>query len=761
MIISRLQRSLWIFGFPLFLSVGLLVFGQGSDDELLERARELRSNEIFLESVRIYRSYVAENPEDRDVRVELAGLLLQLDDPFGAADTLVPVLKEDPTDTEARGIFNRSLELLEEGDAETEPVRVLQAARLYRFSGQPEAAEPKYREYLELEPGNAVAAHELAQMLYDQGETEAAFAELENALAVAEEEDLRRDLLLKRAAWLSYDPERQAEAPVVLDQFLEEYPEDPDARFRLANLYRYQGRYAEARAAYAEVLRADNRNQEAAEGYYLTLLRTRALERARIARMDGDPDEAIRLYEAHFEEMAMTEERLEMIRRLEAEGRATEEHLRVAEYFRRFLADTPPEADVRLEIASIAAEQGRNREAIDQTQRAVELRPNDRDLRLQLAQYQTFEEESLSDAAATLAGIEESFGPDAEVAAMRGDILRFGGEYKEALESYKKTLERNPDDPRALAGIEWIDSLFVPEFYGGLGFTRDWSSDYDHWNADVGIRNIFSAIEHRIDAQYRFLYYRQPVSTQNPNLSNNREKVVGNELNATVSGPITSSWSYLVNLGGVLYDHVEGTVLGRLGLGYSTDDLSAAFGFRRREAVVEHYDLSALLAGVRTNDFFAQAIYVTPREDVWERWQLEGYGETGWFDDGNYRSRVRGTMLNRILESDENSLKLGVTGLYLDYSEDSPNYFSPSHYWGVGVTGRYDHEFNESTDGGLTGTALWIEQVREFDLAVGGYLDHQITDSARASLRLDYGESTFPDGDIRSFSGRAEVQILF
>ncbi len=761
MIISRLQRSLWIFGFPIFLSVGLLVFGQGSDDELLERARELRSNEIFLESVRIYRSYVAENPEDRDARMELAGLLLQLDDPFGAADTLVPVLKEDPTDTEARGIFNRSLELLEEGDAETEPVRVLQAARLYRFSGQPEAAEPKYREYLELEPGNAVAAHELAQMLYDQGETEAAFAELENALAVAEEEDLRRDLLLKRAAWLSYDPERQAEATVVLEQFLEEYPEDPDARFRLANLYRYQGRYAEARAAYAEVLRADNRNQEAAEGYYLTLLRTRALERARIARMDGDPDEAIRLYEAHFEEMAMTEERLEMIRRLEAEGRATEEHLRVAEYFRRFLADTPPEADVRLEIASIAAEQGRNREAIDQTQRAVELRPNDRDLRLQLAQYQTFEEESLSDAAATLAGIEESFGPDAEVAAMRGDILRFGGEYKEALESYKKTLERNPDDPRALAGIEWIDSLFVPEFYGGLGFTRDWSSDYDHWNADVGIRNIFSAIEHRIDAQYRFLYYRQPVSTQNPNLSNNREKVVGNELNATVSGPITSSWSYLVNLGGVLYDHVEGTVLGRLGLGYSTDDLSAAFGFRRREAVVEHYDLSALLAGVRTNDFFAQAIYVTPREDVWERWQLEGYGETGWFDDGNYRSRVRGTMLNRMLESDENSLKLGVTGLYLDYSEDSPNYFSPSHYWGVGVTGRYDHEFNESTDGGLTGTALWIEQVREFDLAVGGYLDHQITDSARASLRLDYGESTFPDGDIRSFSGRAEVQILF
>lgn|GEM_PF-3543054 len=228
-----------------------------------------------------------------------------------------------------------------------------------------------------------------------------------------------------------------------------------------------------------------------------------------------------------------------------------------------------------------------------------------------------------------------------------------------------------------------------------------------------------------------------------------------------MGGPLRKPWSYLADLGGVFYDKVNNTIIGRLGLGYAGDQLSAVFGFRRREAVFEHYDLSALIAEVRTNDFFGQAIYRTEGDNFWERWQFEGYGETGWFSDGNYRNRVIASILNRVIDSPENSLKIGLRGLYLNYEEESANYFSPSNYYGGGVTGRFDHRFNDSTDAGFLATVLWIEQVNEYDIAVGGYLDHQISDSTRGSLRLDYGESTFPQGDIRSFSGRAELQILF
>jgi predicted TPR repeat methyltransferase len=435
---------------------------------------------------------------------------------------------------------------------------------------------------------------------------------------------------------------------------------------------------------------------------------------------------------------------------------------RAAEFFRRFLEETPDEAEVRLEAAAANSELGDQAAAIEQTRKAVALRPEDRELRLRLARYQTFREETIGEAAETLDEMTEGFGPDAEVAALRGDVYRFQGDYVAANRAYRRSLEMNPDDPRAVAGMEAVEAIFQPEFFGGIGFTRDWSSDFDHWNMDLGVRNIFSAVEHRIDAQYRFLYYRQPVETQNPGLGSERTKdVTGNELNVSVGGPLRKPWSYIATLGGVFYDEVGSTAIGRLGLGYAGERLSGLFGIRRREAVFEHYDLSALIDEVRTNDLFGRVIYQTKGDDALERWQFEGYGETGYFSDSNYRSRVIASVLNRTIESEKQALKLGLRGLYLDYSKDSPNYFSPSDYYGGGVTGRYDYRLTESTDGGLTGTALWIEQVDEFDIAVGGYLDHQINDSSRASLRLDYGESTFPDGDIRSFSGRAEIQILF
>lgn len=747
---------------PILLSAGFALVGQESEADLLSRARELKQNEIFLESARLYRAYVAENPDDLEARLEMAELLLALEDPIGAANGVVPVLREDPSNAAARDLFDRSLRRMEEGAAGGDAITVLQVARLHRFAGNTDSAEANYRKYLEMQPESVLALHELAQMVYDAGETAQGLELLERALAAAEEDEDRRELLIKRASWLSYDPDRQAEATVAFERLLEEYPEDAEAQLRLADLYRFQGRYLDARSAYAEAIRIGGPETQAVEGYYRVLLRTRALERAREARINGDLDAAARLYDLHFEEMKQTRARLRQVERLQAEGRATDEHRMVGEFYRRFLADTPPAADIHLEVASVAAERGDNQTAIEQTREAVALRPGDRDLRLRLAQYQTYQEDTIGAAAATLREIEEGFGPDAEVAALRGDVFRFQGEYAEARRAYLRTLESNPDDARARAGLEAIESLFVPEFFGGLGFTRDWSADYDHWNADLGVRNIFSSIEHRIDAQYRFLYYRQPISTQNPGLSNQQKYVSGNEVSVSVGGPLRRPWSYLATLGGVFYDNgVSGTVLGRIGAGYAGDDLSAIIAFRRREAVVEHYNLSALLDEVRTNDFSGQVIYVTPREKVWERWQLEGFGETGWFDDGNYRTRLIGTILNRTLESEENAVKVGVRGMYLDYKEDSPNYFSPSNYWGVGLTGRFDHEFNDSTDGGISGTALWIEQVNEFDLAVGGYLDRQITDASRASLRLDYGESTFPDGDIRSFSGRAEVQILF
>ncbi len=761
MLRPSLSRAIALIAIPLLFTLGFIVSGQEEEDSLLIRARELKLNELYLESARVYRAYLAEDPDDSEARIELGELLLMLDQPVDAANQVIPVLVDDPTRESARMIFDESLELIEAGLEEGNPDGLLQIARLKRFAGEEESAQEYYIRYLQAVPRDSLALHELAQMVYDSGDTERGTALLKEAIEVAPDDETRKDLLLKEATWLSYEEDSFNEAVAAFEALLEEFPETAQAHLLLGDLYRYRGEYEKAGDSYLLAIQLGGANDRAVEGYFQVLLRTRALETARKAKMQGDYELAADFYKLHFQEMEMTRQKLDQLENLESSGQATPGQEKTADFFRRFLASTPDEADVRLESAEVYAQIGEMDQAIAETERAVILRPEDRDIRLRLARYQTFDSDSVVAAGETLDEMTELFGPDAEVATLRGDVYRFQADYLAARAEYRRALAEDPNDPVAQAGMESIDSAFSPGLFGALGFIRDWSSDFDFFYLGVGLRNIFSAIQHRVDIEVEALYYHQPVSTQNPELSHNTSDVAGTGFLISLNGPIDPPWSYLVSLGGNFYNEVDSTPVGRVGLGYAGDSLTALVGFRREEAVTDHYNLSSLLDEVRMNDFYGQAIYQIEGDSFWKRYQLEGYGETGWFSDGNYRSRAILTVFNRTYDSATRSLKLGVRGLYTNYKKSSLNYFSPSDYYGLGLAGRFDQEFTDRTDGGVAASVLWIEQVEEFDIAVGGYLYHQITDSARGSLRLDYGQSTFEQGDIRSISGRAEVEILF
>ncbi|MBC2600544.1 tetratricopeptide repeat protein [Puniceicoccus vermicola] len=760
--VSRLFTRITILvAIPTLFAIGYVVSGQENDPALLIRARELRLNEVYLESARVYRAYLAEYPDDLEARLEFGELLVLLDQPVDAANQVIPILNEEPDNAEAREIFDQSLVKIEEDLDPTNSVGLLQIARLKRFSGNEEESQEYYIRYLQAVPEDSLALHELAQMVYDSGDHERGQALLVEAIRKAPDDETRKELLLKQATWLSYDEETQDEAVIAFQDLLVEYPDMAQAYLNLGDLYRYRGDYEEAGEAYLKAIQYGGASERATEGYFQVLLQTRALQTARKEKIAGNYEEAVTFYELHFQEMELTRQKLAQIQALEAQGVATENQVMAADFFERFLAETPDEVTIRLEAADSYAQIGETEQAMEETERAIELKPDDREIRLQLARYQTYDSDSVVEAGETLDAVAEIFGPDAEVSTLRGDVYRFEGDYVEASAAYRRALEENPNDPVALQGLEEIKNAFSPEFYGGLGFIRDWSSDFDHFFLGLGLRNVFSGIQHRVDLEVDALYYNQPVSTQNPELSNNTNSVAGTDVMVSVSGPIERPWSYLLSLGANFYNKVDWTPVGQLALGYAGDQVNAVFGFRRKEAVDDHYNLSALLDEVRMNDFFGQVIYQTIGDEVWERWQVEGYGETGWFSDDNYRSRGLLTLMNRTYESAEDSLKLGVRGLYTNYRFQSLNYFSPSDYYGIGLTGRLDHHFNEDTDGGVSASAIWIEQVEEFDIAVGGYLYHQISDSARGSLRLDYGQSTFQQGDIRSISGRAEVEILF
>ncbi|MGE9289429.1 MAG: tetratricopeptide repeat protein, partial [Puniceicoccales bacterium] len=677
MSLRLITRFVTVIAIPVLFAIGFVVSGEESESALLIRARDLRLNEVYFESARVYRAYLAEYPDDFEAREELGELLLMLDEPVDAANQVIPILKADPGNVAAQLIFEESLALIESDLDESNPQGLLQIARLKRFSGNESDAQDYYIRYLQSVPTDALAMHELAQMVYDSGDEARGAALLEQAIEVAPDAETRQELLLKQAIWLSYNKETFDEAVVAFEALLEEYPDMGQAHLLLGDLYRYRGEYDDAGDSYLQAIHYGGDKERATEGYFLVLLETRALQTARKEKMAENYEEAANFYELHFQEMDLTRQRLAQIEELEAAGRASESQVAAADFFERFLEATPDEVDLRLEAADCYAQLGDTDEAIAQIQQAIELKPEDRGLRVQLARYQTFNAESVADAGATLDEVAKVFGPDAEVSTLRGDVYRFQGDYLAAYAEYERTLKENPDDPEALRGIEEIEAQFRPTVYGGIGFIRDWSSDFDHFFLGLGLRNIFSGIQHRLNLQVQALYYSQPISTQNPDLSNNTTDVAGTEVMLTLGGPLGGPWSYLISLGGDFYDEVDWTPVGRLAVGYGGDQFTAIFGFRREEAVTDHYNLSALLDEVRMNDFYGQAIYQTVGDDFWERWQVEGYGETGWFSDDNYRSRVVGNVMNRTYESAENALKLGVRGLYTNYKFESANYFSP------------------------------------------------------------------------------------
>ena len=167
-----LFRILILFGVPLLLALGYVVSGQSNESSLLFRARELRLNEVYFDSARLYRAYLIENPDDFEARIELGDLLLLLDDPVDAANQVIPILKADPDNLKAEAIFEESLERIESEMDPENPNGLLQIARLKRFAGNDDEAQQYYIRYIQVVPDDSLALHELAQMIYDSGDAE-------------------------------------------------------------------------------------------------------------------------------------------------------------------------------------------------------------------------------------------------------------------------------------------------------------------------------------------------------------------------------------------------------------------------------------------------------------------------------------------------------------------------------------------------------------------------------------------------------------
>ncbi len=753
---SRLLLSLLLCLVVAIFFKGTVGIAVGDAD--LEEARILKEGGVLQDASRSYMRYLERFPEDSEARWELAQIFYELEQPVDAAHQLVWLLQRHPDHAAVRVMLNDCIQRIGERANEAENVDLLlQLARFRRSSGSQAEAEADYRRYLSVKPEDAVARHELAQMIKDQGGRDAeALLQLERSIQYAQDP---MEMRYKRALWLYYDSERQAQALIAFEILTGDYPNLADAHAHLGDLYRYSGKLYEARDSYRRAYELDKTNERAIKGYSEVLIQTRSLARAREASNEGDYARASDLYAAHFREMVSVRNAYEELYRHALYQELDETSEREFQFYQEYLVRTPEERILRREYVDSLLQQGRYAEATREMDWLIQRDPENISLRLERSRYMTYSESTLAEAEAELQRIVEIDGESAEAYARLGDVLRYKGDLEGANRAYRRAAFIDPNYKPANDGILVIRNTFPPEVSVSAAYIHDYSVDYNHFWLEGRYRHFFNVGKTRADLAYRYLYYAQKRRHILPRFHHISKDVEGHQLIGSLQGPLSGRWGYLGELSIAFYDQVDSTWQGKLMANYTHDDFWLQFGVRKQEAVTEYYNINALLADVQIYDLLVETRYLFKSDDWYARWGIHAALDVGYLSDGNTRGRLLAKLTNHAIEKGNFLVQYGIGARIQAHEKRSPYYFSPGFYTGVGPVVGLDHRVSARTNWGVSGAAYYMMEDNEWDFALGGYFNNRISSSVGLGLRLDYGQTTYSRQRIQTFSGVISLMV--
>ena len=333
---------------------GAATAGDVSPRTVLEQATQLEASKNYQDAIAAYRRYLAQKPEDDDVRATLAKILSWHEQYDEAVGLYRDILTRHPLDHENRIGLARVLSWQKHfAESHEQYERVLRdepeqaealagLADVLLWSGHPDQAVTYYERAF-LITGNAEMAarirslkadlaaasasspspltfpepiqpvqsptsieSEVARLLelgqrreVEQRYPEAAAAYRE-ALAVRPGNDEIRTRLARVLSWHG----GQEEAASLYRDVLARHPDDQETRAALARVLSWQRRFDEARELYAQALQADPKNLEARRGL------------AEVAHWQGNRADALARYEALVTEThdPESERRLQAVR---------------------------------------------------------------------------------------------------------------------------------------------------------------------------------------------------------------------------------------------------------------------------------------------------------------------------------------------------------------------------------------------------------------------------------------------------------------
>lgn len=479
--------SLKVAIFLLTVLIAIPGYCQKQSRDMLNRAMALEQGGVIMEAVTTYEDYLKKEPGDASARARLIGLLLKLEKRQEAIPHITILRKLDPANPSYKSYF-----AIEDD---------------YRVNVE-QAQDDDYKN--KIKSGNATAATylEYSKFLTGKGDEKGSREMLRKYLELKPNDFDAQLNLAKRYSWAkqTQDAHRHATAAVNLS------PDNVEANNLLGDLQFWQGNEEAALASYQRALRNAPNNKEIKAKISKIIDAPGYREKKMIESLEKEPDSKVSLdlakyyldHNREWEADSLVRRRLEKVpedqdalkllgdidrKKQERYARQIKEYksklsvaprdttvlLALARYYvsvpsldsalgiyDRFMKIYPSDYNIRMERAKVLMWNGRSGEAAAEFRVISVAQPDNIEASLSLAECLIMNDVNIEEAE-NIFRRELTIHPDSIRPRIGyADALRREGRYDEAQEQYKAVLAKEPDNERAIIGMEWINRDLTP-----------------------------------------------------------------------------------------------------------------------------------------------------------------------------------------------------------------------------------------------------------------------------------------------------------
>jgi len=613
-------------------------------------AVDLYNHQAFLGAIAEAEKEIKENPAHLKSYLLVAKTYLELKKYHEGLNSIIPAIERFPDEPESQKLLNSLLLEWEKSDAkgvDLDPYYLQIARGFSRQKNYPKSLA-YYEKYLQDNPSDTRIWLEHARVLSWAKQYSPAISQYKTYLAKFPRD---YDALLELTN-IYYWKGDNYEAMVNAKKLLEHDPSNITALLIIANIYEQDGKYTAAEAEFEKVLAINRNNNDAIAA--MKRMKTRQKEADDWNNSEGLKRIIKKTKDYHYY--------LNLANALYNEGQKEE----AFKYYRLYVEKFPDNYEVRLKLARSLSWEGENDEALTAYRFYLKKYPDQYLVRLEMAKIM-FQKDQYAETLKELDKIQARDPDLIDVYVIRGNIYKFSGEYKKALESYRHVIKLSPFNQDATQSITDIEAKFNPEVFARYSSLYSSSVEFHLYGFDVGGRMYFNdgwlvltagskqggLLQTFPDGiQYGIQYKGYYISAEDT--VNEKWKISGQLAYEDIE-------SYTAELHLTLGTELQLSPSANLSLEYSNFN-----------GVYEVNDMYALLRGVSfdTDNFTFNLAYKISKDDDFSALYSEGY-----YGDGNTRQKVSAGVMHKVYDvPDVPVIRVGGEFDYLSFSKPASGF---------------------------------------------------------------------------------------